>query len=58
MNHVLTIEEQLAVDLAIRTRLELIKDETIPYLVHERKILEDLLKQLQTHRLAVIGGVY
>lgn len=55
MNHVLTIEEQLAVDLAIRAQLELLKDETIPYLVHERKILEDLLKQLQTHRLAVIG---
>lgn len=55
MNHVLTIEEQLAVELALRKQLELLKDETIAYLVHERKILEDLIKQLQTHRLAVIG---
>ena len=54
-NRVLTVDEQIDIELALRIYMDSVSDSTLPYYKEAVKRIEKLLKDLKSNRLAVIG---
>lgn len=54
-NRVLTVDEQIDIEIALRLYWGGISDSTDIYRKESAKRVEQLLKELRDHRLAVIG---
>lgn len=56
-NRVLTVEEQIDIELALRLYMDSILDSEIQYHKETVKRIMQLLKKIEQHRLAIIGSV-
>lgn len=54
-NRVLTVDEQIDIELALRIYMDSISGSSIQYHKEAVKRIEQILKDLKTNRLAVIG---